>query len=238
MSTLALVVAALIASLIDNCAAQLKPGCTFDALRACGDDFLPYSKETQLPSSGQSFEKSCANQLQQLDCSIKFVNDCMEGLLKASSTVFMNGFKKNVEGVCSVGTKEHENYVKAVGCMNSVGTALNSCWRTFRNSLRKALSKAPFKDIVNYGCCACHDLESCVEQTLTPCESTGGKDVLIGMLRRAFVEPINLTCKEYSKGSEACKSLPKLPALGAHDLKDGGYIELLAQAAGTANHRN
>ncbi|KAH6926494.1 hypothetical protein HPB50_018884 [Hyalomma asiaticum] len=171
------------------------------------------------------------NQRRQLECSTKFVDDCMEGLLKASFTVFMAGFKKNVEGVCSVGTKEHEDYVKAVGCMNSVGTALHSCWGTFRDSLQKAISKAPSRT-------ACHDLESCAEQSLTPCESTGGKDVFIGMLRRAFVEPINLTCDEYSKGSEACKSLPKLPALGAHDPKVESYIELLAQVAGTANHRN
>ncbi|XP_049527508.1 protein abhd-3.2-like [Dermacentor silvarum] len=134
--------------------------------------------------------------------------------------------------------RRHVLYDKAIGCMNSVGAKLNSCWRTFRGHMQKAVVKAPITGVLPHTCCAYHDLVSCADQSLTPCESTGGKELSVGVLERAFGDAVNLVCGEHTKGSEACKALPKLPALGASDRKIDNYIELLAEAAVTFGRKN
>ncbi|XP_049267144.1 uncharacterized protein LOC119373836 [Rhipicephalus sanguineus] len=221
-----------------TCRAQLKAGCKLETLRACGDDFVPYAKKTHLYSSGDEFKKACENQKQQIACTGKFVNDCMEGVSKIASLPVVNGFKKNVEGVCNVASKEHEAFGKAVGCMNSVGTKLNSCWRTFRAAVQKAVIKAQANKVVFYTCCSYHDLTSCADQSLTPCESGGGKRFALDSLLGVFGESLNLACGDYTAGSQACRALPKLPDLGANDRRIENYIELLAETAIALGHKN
>ncbi|KAL1419546.1 hypothetical protein MTO96_025289 [Rhipicephalus appendiculatus] len=127
---------------------------------------------------------------------------------------------------------------KAVGCMNSVGTKLNSCWRAFQGAVQKAVVKAHTKDAIFYTCCSYHDLADCADQSLTPCESSGEKRFALDALQGVFGDSVNLLCGEYKNGSHACKALPKLPALGAHDVKIENYLELLAAAAITIGSKN
>lgn len=169
---------------------------------------------------------------------MKFTQDCIENVPKIASTLVLGAFKETLDGICTAGSKEHGVYDKAIGCMNSVGAKLNSCWRTFRGHLQKAVVKAPITGVLPHTCCAYHDLVSCADQSLTPCESTGGKELSVGVLERAFGDAVNLVCGEHTKGSEACKALPKLPALGASDRKIDNYIELLAEAAVTFGRQN
>ncbi|KAH7971914.1 hypothetical protein HPB52_003707 [Rhipicephalus sanguineus] len=236
-SKLAVVGALLAASLMGVCRAQLKDGCKIETLRSCGDDFVPYGRKTEVLSSGEAFVYRCGKLQEQLTCSKKFINTCVDGLTKVAATLAVDAFEEDVESICSVGSERHEAYVEAVGCMNSVGKKLNSCWRTFRGIVQKAIVKAPIKDVLPYTCCSYHDLVGCTDQSLTPCESTGGKEFALDLLQRVFGDAVNLVCNKYKKGSEACKALPKLPSLGAKDRKVDNYVELLVEAAGTIGHK-
>ncbi|XP_075553847.1 uncharacterized protein LOC142586859 [Dermacentor variabilis] len=122
--------------------------------------------------------------------------------------------------------------------MNSVGAKLNSCWRTYRGTLQKAVVKAPTTEVLHHTCCSYHDLVRCADQWLTPCESTGGKELVLGVLQRVFGDAVNLVCGDYKKASEACRALPKLPSLGTNDRKIENYIEVLAEAAITFGRKN
>ncbi|XP_037274657.2 uncharacterized protein LOC119167300 [Rhipicephalus microplus] len=226
------------ALLIGACQAQIKAGCKLETLRACGDDFVPYGKATHLLSSGEQFQRACTTKKQQIACRIKFVHDCMEGVTKAAALVILDGFKENLDGACDEASKHHQAFEKAVGCMNSVGTKLNSCWRTFRGEVQRAVAKASTKDVIFYTCCSYHELVNCADQSLTPCESSGGKRLSLNLLQAAFGDAVDLLCGEHKKGSQACKALPELPALGANDRKVENYVELLAAAASTIGRKN
>lgn len=215
--------------LIGSCRAQLKAGCKLDTLRACGDDFLPYAKKTQLESSGDEMKRSCEEQNKQITCGAKFVDDCMEGLTKAIALPVADGFKRNVEHACNETLEEHEQ--KTVSCMNTAGEKLNSCWKTLREDVQKAVIKAPTNQVVFYTCCSFYDMVSCANQSLTPCESSSSRqqalDSLFGVYRRSQ----SMVCGNYTEGSQACEALPKLPDLDANDRKIENYIELLAETA-------
>ncbi|KAL1419544.1 hypothetical protein MTO96_025287 [Rhipicephalus appendiculatus] len=239
-SNLVVVGVLLAASLIGTCRAQLKDGCKIETLRACGDDFVPYGKKTELLSSGEAFEKRCGKLQEELTCSSKFINTCMDGLAKVASTVAVAAFEEDVESICSVGSERHEGYVKAVGCMNSVGKKLNSCWKDIpRNSAKGSCEgtrqgRSPLPVLVTYTTIC----TTAPTSNLKPCESTGGKDFALDLLQRVFGDAVGLVCGKHKKGSDACRALPKLPALGANDRKVENYVELLVEAVSTIGVKN
>ncbi|KAK8761139.1 hypothetical protein V5799_027594 [Amblyomma americanum] len=73
----------------------------------------------------------------------------------------------------------------------------------------------------------------CISQALTPCEGVGAKDYTLGLLERVFGKVLKLVCVEHAPGSAACKAVPRLPPLGAQDLRIENYVELFAEAAAT-----
>ncbi|KAL1419545.1 hypothetical protein MTO96_025288 [Rhipicephalus appendiculatus] len=210
--------------------AQLKVGCNLEALRACGDDFVPYAKKTLRHSSGDELKETCENEKREITCGTNFVNDCMEGATKTVSLPVAKGYKKNTELACNVSSKEHEAYEKAVSCMNSAGTKLNACWKTLHEAVQKAVNKAPTNQVIFYTCCSFYDLVSCTDPLLAPCEG-GARQTAFDSLFGMFIESQSLACGVYTQGSPACKALPKLPDLDATDRKIENYIELLAETA-------
>ncbi|XP_037576797.2 uncharacterized protein LOC119459021 [Dermacentor silvarum] len=129
-------------------------------------------------------------------------------------------------------------YQKAVGCITYVGVKINACMNGIRSGLQKAVVKAPNQDILHYACCSYGDLVDCLEPALTPCEEAGGKEFTLKWMDLVFGEALNLVCGNYKRGSEACKTLPKLPALGPKDRKLEGYIELIIETATAFGRRS
>lgn len=81
-------------------------------------------------------------------------------------------------------------------------------------------------------------MEDCLGKALTQCERVGAKKLTIGLLEHVFGETLSLVCDDYTRGSHACKSQPKLPELGPTDRKVENYIELLIEAANTIGRKN
>ncbi|XP_065295926.1 uncharacterized protein [Dermacentor albipictus] len=231
-------VALLAASLISACWAQLKTGCKADTLRACGEDFFPYGKEIHLESSGAPFAKSCEKHKREVECNKQFVRECLQGVSKAASLLALDAFQDNVDATCTVGSKHYEAYQKAIGCMNSIGAKINGCLKGLHGNLEKAVVKAPAKNKIDYACCSYGELVGCLESVLAPCEDVGGKELTINLVEQVFGEVLSLVCGNYGKGSEACKVLPKLPALGPKDPKFDGYMELFIEIANAVGRRS
>lgn len=217
---------------------QLKQGCKVETLRACGDTYLPYWKTTRLEVSGEPLRKNCQIYREQIECSRNFTRECAVGVPRAAALLGLEAFQDNVDATCTVGTKSYEEYQKAIGCMNSVGAKLNGCFRGLHDNLEKALVKAPTKDTINYSCCSYAEMVDCFERVLTPCEDVGGKQLTLTLVEQVFGETLSLVCGSYKRGSESCRSLPELPALGPNDPKYDGFVELVLEIASTFGRKD
>ncbi|XP_050037831.1 uncharacterized protein [Dermacentor andersoni] len=225
-------------SLLGRCELKLNAGCKVETLRACGDDYVPYKKGPHLHESGQEFDEGCKKDRTQIPCTLKFINECTDGLPKASALVAIKALEENVEAICNVGSDPYKNYQKGIKCMNSQGGKLHKCIKDFVSTMERAIVKAPAKDVIHYTCCSYHDTVECLSKSLTPCESVGSKDFIIRVVEEMFGETLNLVCGRYTKGSENCKSLPQLPRLGAKDRRVSNIVEILLEAAGTLGRKH
>uniref|UniRef100_A0A023GB79 Putative secreted protein n=1 Tax=Amblyomma triste TaxID=251400 RepID=A0A023GB79_AMBTT len=221
----------LVAALTGGCWAQLKPGCKVETLRACGDDYVPYGNRPHLPASGKEFEDECTKQKRQIACSVEFINDCLSGLSKTAGVLAVRSLQGIVDDICTDGSQSHKEYQKVVPCMNAAGSKLNACFQGLKSGMQKAVAKAPPNEVVPHTCCAYGEMVDCVGRALDTCE--GGKEFLLRIFDRAFGKVLGLVCGQHTRGSEACKALPKLPSLGPKDRKIDNYLELLAEAAAT-----
>ncbi|KAL1428759.1 hypothetical protein MTO96_016891 [Rhipicephalus appendiculatus] len=224
--------------LLGKCELKLNPGCKVETLRACGDDFIPYKKGPHLHESGQEFDEGCKKDKTQLPCTIKFINDCTDGLSKAAALVAVKALEENVEAACAVGSDAYNKYQKGIKCMNSQGAKLHKCISNFKGILERAVVKAPPKDVIHYTCCSYSETVDCLSDALAPCKSVGAQDYMVGIVEEMFGETLNLVCGRYKKGSAECKSLPQLPRLGAKDRRLDNIVEILLEAAGTLGRKN
>ncbi|XP_077536744.1 uncharacterized protein LOC144149081 isoform X2 [Haemaphysalis longicornis] len=184
---------------------------------------------------------ACENALQttrkrdkkQLECTIKFVKNCLEGLTQAASLLVVKGMEEYKEAVCSVGSEKYNEHQRSVKCLNSVGTKLHACVRELHENLERILAKVPAKDVIGHTCCRYYDAHDCVSEVLNPCESVGGKTYLLGVVEQALGETLEFICGRYTRGSDQCKALPAVPQLGPKDRRIENFVELLGVIAGT-----
>ncbi|KAH6925060.1 hypothetical protein HPB50_000220 [Hyalomma asiaticum] len=150
----------------------------------------------------------------------------------------MKALEENIEAICIVGSDPYKDYQRGIKCMNSHGGEIHKCVKGFHNTLERAILKGPAQETIHYTCCSYHDAVDCIANALTPCESVGSKDFMIGVIEQMFGETLNLVCGRYTKGSQNCRSLPQLPQLGAKDRRIGNLVELLLEAASTLGRKN
>ncbi|XP_049267232.1 uncharacterized protein LOC119373555 [Rhipicephalus sanguineus] len=231
-------IALVVAFMIGTCQAKLKDGCKLETLQACGDDYLPYGKGPHLATSGEPFVKQCGTFKEQIMCSKNFVRDCLDGASKAAALVALETYKESIDEICTTGSKQNEAYHKSVGCLNSVGAKLHGCVNSLLGNINKAVLKAPQKDVIAHVCCSYGGLLDCVEPALTPCEKVGGKEFTLSLVDKVLGEVLTPFCKNYKRGSDSCKALPNLPALGPHDRKFKSFVELIIEAVHTAILKN
>lgn len=224
--------------LLGACQAQLKAGCKFETLRACGSDFIPYFNQSRLYESGQEFTDGCARDKSQIACTSKFVKDCLEGLPQAAALLAVKGMEENKEAVCSVGSEKYNEHQKSIKCLNSVGAKLHACIRELHGILQRVLAKVPAKDVIGHTCCRYYDTHDCVSGVLNPCESVGGKKYLLGVVEQVLGETLEFVCGRYTRGSDKCKALPAVPQLGAKDRRIENLVELLVGIGGTIGKRH
>lgn len=225
-------------ALLGLCQAQLKDGCKMETLRACGDDYVPYSKQTRLHESGQEFTDGCAKDTLQVGCTLKFIDECLRGLPQAAAQLAVEAIEESIEAVCIVGSEPYNEYQKNVKCMNSVGAKLHICSKDIHGNLERALAKAPPEDIIAYACCAYHNTTECLSKALTPCERSGGKDFLLNVMEQILGGTLDLICGSYTRGSDDCKALPSLPPLGPKDPRMENFVELVIGIATTLGRKS
>ncbi|KAL1419535.1 hypothetical protein MTO96_025279 [Rhipicephalus appendiculatus] len=174
----------------------------------------------------------------QINCSLKFVDDCLKRLPKTAASLALKTLKEDIGAICTPGTDLYKAYQKAIGCMNTIGAKINACLKGLHGGLEKAVVKAPTAEVIHYACCSYGDVEDCLDKAMTQCESVGAKELTVGLLNHVFGETLSLVCDDYTRGSQACKSLPKLPPLSAADRKVENYLELLIEAANTIGRKH
>lgn len=228
----------LVILLFGSCLGQLKPGCKVETLRACSDDYVPYGKHPILHGLGEDFAEKCMKDTEQIACTLKFVNECVDRLPKGVALLAINALDEAIEATCDVGSEAHKNFLNAVGCMNSVGDKLHKCIASYASVLERAAVKAPAKEVAHYACCHYHDMYDCLSSALAPCEDVGAKKIMFDVIEPVFGGTLSLVCGQYTKGSEGCKQLAALPQLGAKDRRISHFIELLIELAETIGKKD
>ncbi|KAH7972860.1 hypothetical protein HPB52_018079 [Rhipicephalus sanguineus] len=120
------------------------------------------------------------------------------------------------------------------GCKLETLQACGDDYLPYGKGPHLATSGEPFvKQCGSYG-----GLLDCVEPALTPCEKVGGKEFTLSLVDKVLGEVLTPFCKNYKRGSDSCKALPNLPALGPHDRKFKSFVELIIEAVHTAILKN
>ncbi|KAL1419552.1 hypothetical protein MTO96_025293 [Rhipicephalus appendiculatus] len=215
-------------SIIGVCHAKLKDGCKLERLRACGDDYLPFGKRSRIATSGEPFVKQCRTYKEQILCSRNFVNDCLDDVFKDAAILALDSYKESIDEICTTGSRLYKGTCQAKlkdGCKLETLVACGEDYFPFRKGTHLATSGEPFvKQCASYG-----GLLDCAEPALTPCEKVGGKEFMINLVDKVLGEVLAPLCKNYKRGSQSCKALPTLPALGPHDRKFRSFIELIIE---------
>ncbi|XP_070378348.1 uncharacterized protein [Dermacentor albipictus] len=227
----------LLASSIGISHAQLKAGCKIEQLRDCGSDYVPFVTRTYLHEGGEKFKEACELDSKQIACTLKFVEDCLEGLPRVAAQLAIKSMEESYEATCTEGTDQYKLYNNAVKCLNSVGTRLHKCMGTLSNTLHRGTSKAPPKEVIHYSCCAYHDALQCVEDSVSGCDTDAGNEFMVGSMESIFGETLSLVCGQYSRGSAACKQLPALPELGPDETQITNVIELATRVASSLGQK-
>lgn len=225
MSSHGVFCALLLAAFLGVSQAQIKAGCKIEQLRACGSDYLPYGTRETLETSGEKFKEACVRDTQQIKCTLKFVEECLEGLPRVAAQLAIKAMDDSYEATCTDGTEQNKLYKNGVACMNAAGAKLHSCMSKLGDKLQRGTSKAPKKEVIHYSCCSYHEALQCVEDALAGCDTDDGKEFMTGSMENIFGETLSLVCGQYSRGSSACKQLPELPQLGADEPKITNVIE-------------
>ncbi|KAL3195657.1 hypothetical protein MRX96_001786 [Rhipicephalus microplus] len=80
-----------------------KMACTLEKLRACGADYLPFGKRSQIATSGAPFVKQCRTYKEQILCSRNFVNDCLIDVFKDAAILALDSYKASIDEICTPG---------------------------------------------------------------------------------------------------------------------------------------
>lgn len=211
----------------------LKPGCTREQLDACGSDYLVYNNVTTLPEDGKEFEENCVFLQMQISCTLEFAKSCLDGVPRVAIIIALQSMEEEYEAICTEGTEQSESYHKSIACMNKAGKEINQCQAKMRDKMEMGLLVAPQDKTVGYVCCAYHDTQDCVDDHLEGCSDTPAKELMRSIMDKVFGDPLSLICGQYTRNSEACRSLPKLAApTDSNDFGKKGLIELAIDYAG------
>ncbi|KAL3210755.1 hypothetical protein MRX96_036902 [Rhipicephalus microplus] len=160
-----------------------------------------------LHEAKDKFDDACKLDAKQIACTLKFIEECLEGLPRVSAQLAIKAMEESYEATCTEGTDQNKLYYNAVKCLNSAGPQLYKCMGGY------------------------HDALQCVEDSVSSCETEHGKEFMTGSMESIFGETLSLVCGQYSRGSAACKKLPVLPELAADETKITNVIELAVRVA-------
>ncbi|KAL1428754.1 hypothetical protein MTO96_016886 [Rhipicephalus appendiculatus] len=210
-----------------------KPGCTREQLTSCGSDYLVYSNVTTLPEGGKEFEEYCVYLQMQLTCTQEFAKKCLDGVPRAAIIIALQSMEDEYEAICTEGTEQNENYQKSIACLNKAG-------QRHQPMPRQAASHNGDR---GSGCTSgpVHRLRllDCFGHALENCSGTPAKEFMTNLLEKVFGEPLSLICGQYTRDSDACRTLPKLaPPADSKDFGKKGFIELAIEHAGAAFNRH
>lgn len=196
------------------CHAEENRECGIERLRACGSNFVLYANTTRIPESLEELREACALWTTEIECSLKYVDDCVDGTTRGTCMVVLKAAEEDFEAVCTQGNDMERLYLQSASCGNAVGSQMQACVRDMYKNLQKALEKAVPSQAVYHACCYFGALLDCVDTSVGDCNnSTEAKEFMMGRLEHIFGEALSLVCGSHTRGSASCAALPVLPEL-------------------------
>ncbi|XP_065301177.2 uncharacterized protein [Dermacentor albipictus] len=196
------------------CHAEENPDCSIQRLRACGSSFVVFGNTTTIAETPQELREACRVWTSEIECSLKYIDDCLEGTTRGTCLVVIKAAEEDFEAICTEGSDMEKQYHLSAPCGNSVGTKLNGCVRGMYHNLQKAVEKAASNQAVHHACCYFGELLECVDSSLDSCDNADApKQFIMGRLEHIFGESLSLVCGTHTRGSASCAALPVLPEL-------------------------
>nr|XP_037275347.1 uncharacterized protein LOC119168001 [Rhipicephalus microplus] len=146
------------ASILGTCRAHLKSGCKIEALRTCGEEFVPYLNTRRMPETPQELATECEKYKKQIACTLHFHHECTRGRSQSVALATVAALGENIEAVCTPGSGPNKAYLTGVKCMNHAGDKLHACFDNLKSAVLRAVFKAPAKEAIHYTCCAYHNV--------------------------------------------------------------------------------
>ncbi|XP_049526794.1 uncharacterized protein LOC119458200 [Dermacentor silvarum] len=66
------------------CHAEENQDCSIERLRACGSDFILFGNTTRIPETSQELREACRLWTSEIECSLKYIDDCLEGTTRGT----------------------------------------------------------------------------------------------------------------------------------------------------------
>uniref|UniRef100_A0A034WXC6 Putative conserved secreted protein midgut overexpressed n=1 Tax=Rhipicephalus microplus TaxID=6941 RepID=A0A034WXC6_RHIMP len=196
------------------CHAEENRDCSKERLRACGSNFVLYANTTRIAETTEELRQACQLWTSQIECSLKYIDDCLDGTTRGTCMVVLKAAEEDFEAVCTEGNEMERLYLQSSPCGNAAGSKLNVCVRNMFRNLQKATEKAAPNQAVYHACCYFGELLDCVDASLGDCNNTAeSKEFIMGRLEHVFGEAFSLVCGTYTRGSASCATLPVLPEL-------------------------
>ncbi|KAH7972681.1 hypothetical protein HPB52_015277 [Rhipicephalus sanguineus] len=203
------------------------PGCTFNEVEKCGYDFVPYFTKPTLAENAKGLASLCTLAKRQIKCAEDFTGKCLDGLPKGIIGLMLKAVTNEYSMFCNTTSPKHKEYFDSIKCINKAGPDLQKCTKDMFVATYRA-SKAADGQKIPYSCCYYHEFIECEEGALNKaCKHPAAKKFLHDILDHVFGEVLSFPCSKYTKGSEACQTLPALSTKDDAKARSKGFIEPL-----------
>ncbi|XP_029838351.2 uncharacterized protein LOC8041216 [Ixodes scapularis] len=207
----------LLAGLLGPVRAAPKAGCDVLQVDGCAADVFLFAAKDSAPKDAAELESYCKVQKASEECSRNYVKKCTESVVQGIATIFLDDIKDEIDTRCDPTQDYHKEYLKHVGCMNSVGPGIHKCMRDLVVALDVA-AQLPVKQRIGGACCKFDGFENCVTQ-LVQSKCTGESTTFAkGLLNKYAGELLGTVCGAF-KGNDKCAAINYGSAVGDASLK-------------------
>lgn len=131
---------------------------------------------------------------------------CVRGQLKNTLSVFIFSLRNFLSASCKLNSKRSKAFLSAGRCFNSATASVTACYRQVVGRLVTGRGIRESKVKLAQLCCTYVRSIECyqaVARTSGGCSEAQSKDV-VGLIRAAFEDSINLLCGDYSEHTDRC----------------------------------
>ncbi|OQR78725.1 hypothetical protein BIW11_06220 [Tropilaelaps mercedesae] len=183
--------------------------CDLKGIDECSKAVIPFADSTTLGTSKEEIDADCKVAETSLACLKKHSQSrCVKsGLAQGIFKLMIEGAETVNAWRCDSSDPKHEEFLKYVPCINTVGSKVQNCGKQMILEL-DAIAKMPVNERVARACCSYTKLMECSREVLEKACSTEHADFIESALRGISEATTETICVRFSPNS--CKKFSPL----------------------------